>query len=249
VTRVLLVGETWVTAETHYKGFDYFGSVTLASGAEPLIAAMADQNVEIVHLAAHDAPERFPLEVGGLEPYDVVVLSDIGANSLLLHPDTWRLGLKRPNRLKLLAQWVRDGGGLAMAGGYLSFQGFEAKAGYRRTAIEEVLPCTIDPWDDRVETPEGFSPRVVGGDHPVLAGVERDWPDLLGYNRFSAREDATVLATHDGDPVLAVRQVGRGRTLAWASDIGPHWCPEEFLGWDGYARMWAQSFRWLAGAD
>ncbi len=247
MTRVLLVGETWVTSETHYKGFDYFGSVTLASGAGPLLSAMAGHDVEIAHLSAHDAPERFPLEASGLEPYDVVVLSDIGANSLLLHPDTWRLGQKRPNRLKLLAEWVRDGGGLAMAGGYLSFQGIEAKAGYRRTAIEEVLPCTIDPWDDRVETPEGFSPSRTDTDHPVLAGIEGDWPDLLGYNRFSAREDAIVLAVHAGDPILAVREVARGRTLAWASDIGPHWCPQEFLEWDGYARLWAQSFEWLAG--
>src|SRR3712207_356797 len=122
MTRVLLVGETWVTSETHYKGFDPFGSVTLASGAGPLLAAMAGRDVDIDHLAAHDAPEHFPLTVSGLDPYDVVVLSDIGANSLLLHPDTWRLGQKRPNRLKLLAGWVRDGGGLAMAGGYLRFQ-------------------------------------------------------------------------------------------------------------------------------
>ncbi len=245
--RVLLVGETWVTSETHYKGFDYFGSVTLASGAEPLIQALAGADMEIVHMPAHDAPERFPLEVSGLESYDVVVLSDIGANSLLLHPDTWRLGQKRPNRLKLLGQWVRDGGGLAMAGGYLSFQGFEAKAGYRRTAIEEVLPCTIDPWDDRVEVPEGFSPQATGVDHPVVSGIEGDWPDLLGYNRFTAREDASVLATHVDDPILAVREVGRGRTLAWASDIGPHWCHEEFLAWKGYGQLWAQSFEWLAG--
>jgi uncharacterized membrane protein len=27
-TEVLLVGESWVSAATHYKGFDQFGSVT-----------------------------------------------------------------------------------------------------------------------------------------------------------------------------------------------------------------------------
>ncbi|MEN6431106.1 MAG: glutamine amidotransferase, partial [Coriobacteriales bacterium] len=37
------------------------------------------------------------------------------------------------------------------------------------------------------------------------------------------------------------------RTAAWASDIGPHWCPEEFTAWPGYARLFSQLVRWLAG--
>ena len=32
-TEVLLVGESWVTAATHYKGFDSFSSVTFHKGA------------------------------------------------------------------------------------------------------------------------------------------------------------------------------------------------------------------------
>jgi uncharacterized membrane protein len=31
------------------------------------------------------------------------------------------------------------------------------------------------------------------------------------------------------------------------SDIGPHWLPTAFSDWDGYARLWTQSFRWLSG--
>jgi uncharacterized membrane protein len=247
MTKVLLVGETWVTSETHFKGFDNFGSAGLVSGAGPLLEALAGTGVEVEHLGAHDAPERFPFEATALGGYDVVVLSDVGANSLLLHPDTWQRGRKRPNRLRMLADWVRDGGGLAMAGGYLSFQGIEGKAGYRRTAIEEVLPVTIDPWDDRVEVPEGFAPELTGVEHPVIAGIAGAWPELLGYNRVTARDDATVLAVRGEDPLLAVRGVGAGRSLAWTSDIGPHWCPHEFLSWDGYARLWAQAFAWLAG--
>ena len=247
MTAVLLVGETWLTSETHVKGFDAFFSAGLHNGAGALLAALEPHDVEIEQLGAHDAAERFPLTVDGLASYDVVVISDIGANSLLLHPDTWRHGQKRPNRLRMLADWVRDGGGLAMAGGYLSFQGINATAGYRRTPIEDVLPCTIDPWDDRVEVPEGFAPQRTPASHPVVDGLDGDWPELLGYNRIAARDDAQVLLTHDGDPVLLTREVGSGRTLAWASDIGPHWCPEDFLAWNGYARLWSQAFAWLAG--
>ena len=32
--RVLLVGESWVSEATHYKGFDSFTSVTFHSGAD-----------------------------------------------------------------------------------------------------------------------------------------------------------------------------------------------------------------------
>jgi uncharacterized membrane protein len=36
-------------------------------------------------------------------------------------------------------------------------------------------------------------------------------------------------------------------TLAWASDIGPHWYPEPFVTWPGYAVFWKQAIVWLAG--
>jgi uncharacterized membrane protein len=46
--------------------------------------------------------------------------------------------------------------------------------------------------------------------------------------------------------LLAVGSFGQGRSLAWASDIGPHWCPEPFATWEGYARLWNNAIQWLA---
>jgi uncharacterized membrane protein len=37
-----------------------------------------------------------------LKKYDVVILSDLGANTLLLHPDTWLQAKSVPNRLSLI---------------------------------------------------------------------------------------------------------------------------------------------------
>jgi uncharacterized membrane protein len=51
------------------------------------------------------------MKMEDLQQYDVIALSDLGANTLLLHPDTWVGGKSTPNRLKLLAEWVRNGGG------------------------------------------------------------------------------------------------------------------------------------------
>jgi uncharacterized membrane protein len=247
MTSVLVAGESWVSESTHFKGFDSFTSVTFHTGIEPLREALSAAGVEVTHLPAHEVPAHFPSSVDELSAYEAVILSDIGANSILLHPDTWLDGKRRPNRLAVLADWVRHGGGLAMAGGYLSFQGFEGKAFFRGTPVDDVLPSVISPYDDRVEAPEGVDPKVIDADHAVLAGVDGGWPFLLGYNRFTVKDDARVLAEVGTDPLLAVREVGRGRTLAWASDIGPHWCPDEFVAWPGYATLFTNAVRWLGG--
>ena len=46
-TRVLLVGESWVTSATHFKGWDHFGSTTFHLGAEPLVKALADSTFDL----------------------------------------------------------------------------------------------------------------------------------------------------------------------------------------------------------
>jgi uncharacterized membrane protein len=49
-TKVLLVGESWVSSATHYKGFDQFGSVTFHLGAEPLVAALKGSAFELTYI-------------------------------------------------------------------------------------------------------------------------------------------------------------------------------------------------------
>ncbi len=251
--KVLLVGESWVTSATHYKGWDQFGSVTYHLGAEHLVASLEGSPFELTYMPSHLAARDFPQSLEALREYRVVILSDVGSNTLLLHPDTWLLGKPTPNRLKLLKEYVASGGGLAMMGGYYSFQGIHGGARYRGTPVEEVLPVSILPYDDRVEVPEGFRPMVVGSeDHPILAGMGREWPILLGYNEVVLRTEpgvellAKVPPEAGGHPLLAVRQYGKGRTLAWTSDIGPHWLPEEFARWPGFARLWRQALVWLS---
>ncbi|TIV47618.1 MAG: cytoplasmic protein, partial [Mesorhizobium sp.] len=41
---------------------------------------------------------------------------------------------------------------------------------------------------------------------------------------------------------------GEGRTLVWTSDIGPHWLPNSFVEWPGYARLWTNVLRWVSKA-
>jgi uncharacterized membrane protein len=255
VTKVLLVGESWVSSATHYKGFDQFGSVTFHLGAEPLVAALQGEEFDVTYMTAHDCVEKFPFTLEGLSAYQVILLSDIGANSLLLPPSVWLHGKAVPNRLKIIREWTAAGGGLVMTGGYFSFQGIDGKARWRRTPVEEALPVTCLPYDDRLEIPDGFKAVVTGPkNHPILDGIEGEWPLLLGANEVAAKDDdgVEVLARlpeeEGGHPLLVTGNYGRGRTVAWTSDIGPHWVPNEFVAWPGYATIWKNILRWASGA-
>jgi uncharacterized membrane protein len=252
-TRVLLVGESWVTSATHYKGWDQFGSVTFHLGAEPFVAALKDSDFEVTYMPAHEAANAFPFTMEELNAYQVVILSDVGANSLLLHPDVWLHGKPVPNRLKLIREWTAAGGGLVMMGGYFSFQGIDGRARWRGTPVEDALPVTCLPYDDRVEVPEGFRAELLGSmDHPILAGLEGDWPILLGANEVHARNrpDVEVLARlpdeHGGHPLLVTGTFGKGRSVVWTSDVGPHWLPNTFVEWPGYGQLWKNMLGWVS---
>jgi uncharacterized membrane protein len=250
--NVLLVGESWVSAATHYKGFDQFGSVTFHLGAEPLVDALKDSAFALTYMPAHEAVRDFPFTRQDLGRYDAVILSDIGSNSLLLHPDVWLSGKTVPNRLKLIRDWTAEGGGLVMVGGYFSFQGIDGRARWRRTPVETALPVECLPYDDRIEVPEGFRARIIGPkNHPVLAGLGDDWPLLLGANEVALKDApgvellASLPEAEGGHPLLVTGHFGAGRSCVWTSDIGPHWLPGSFVAWPGYARLWTNILGWV----
>ncbi|GAA2814083.1 putative membrane protein [Aminobacter aminovorans] len=247
--KVLLVGESWISSATHYKGFDQFGSVTFHLGAEPLVKALKGSEFELTYMTAHEAVDKFPYEMAGLDEYDAIILSDIGANSLLLPPEVWLHSRTVPNRLKLIKAWVEKGGALLMVGGYFSFQGIDGKARWRRTPVEDTLPVTCLPYDDRIEIPEGAVADVVKPDHPVMLGLGDKWPLLLGVNEVEVRDGAEVIARlpqdQGGHPLLVLGSHGKGRTAAWTSDIGPHWLSPAFCEWEGYGRLWKNILGWM----
>ena len=151
--KFLLVGESWVSSATHYKGWDQFSSTTFHLGAEDLLKAVSSDSISINYMPAHEAAEKFPSTLPELQKYDGIIFSDIGSNTILLHPRVWIDGEVFPNRLDLVKEYVEQGGSFMMVGGYLSFQGINGSARFRGTSIEEVLPVNILPYDDRIEIP------------------------------------------------------------------------------------------------
>ncbi|MCP4385059.1 MAG: cytoplasmic protein [Hyphomicrobiales bacterium] len=247
--RILVAGESWTVHSIHQKGFDSFTTTEYAEGGKWLLAALEAGGWRIDYQPAHVAAMDFPATAKELKSYDCVVLSDIGTNTLLLNPDTFFRAKSLPNRLEAIRDYVAAGGGLVMVGGYMTFQGIDAKARYRGTAVEEALPVSISPHDDRVEAPQGGRPRVAMKTHPIVAGLGGKWPALLGYNRLTVKPEADLVATVDSDPLIAAGSFGKGRGVAFASDCGPHWAPPTFVKWKGYARLWQQIAGWAAGAS
>jgi uncharacterized membrane protein len=245
--RILLAGETWITHKIEVKGFSSYSTGTYGEGQTELVEALEAHGHEVVHIANHVAVEEFPWTTAELAAYDVVMLSDISADTLQIHPDCFDRGKRTPDRLRVVADFVEEGGGLLMVGGYMSFSGLEGKARYQATPLAEVLPVEMLGHDDRVETPEGVVPLRVA-EHEALAGIDGDWPHFLGYNRLRTKHDAAALLDVGPDPMLVVGEHGRGRTAAFASDCSPHWGSPEFMAWEHYGRFWGQLTTWLGEA-
>jgi uncharacterized membrane protein len=245
--RALIAGESWTVHSTHQKGFDSFSTVEYSEGIHWLRDALQSGGWKVDYQPAHVAAREFPFDVEVLSGYDCVMLSDVGANTLLLHPDTFARSAARPNRLHVIRDYVAGGGGFVMIGGYMTFQGIEAKAQYAGTVIEEILPVNISRYDDRAECPQGAAPKVLDPNHPIVAGIGSDWPALLGFNRVSAKPGSSVIVEIGTDPLLVAGAYGQGRTVAFTSDCAPHWAPPAFVDWKGYAPLWRQLAFWAAG--
>lgn len=190
-----------------------------------------------------------------LTSFDLILLQDFDYGPYQMAP-----------YLPLIRDYVQKGGGLAMIGGSLSFDG----GGYAETALAELLPVRMRAQDPAgAQVVEGaFVPEVVSGlvHHPLLElypdpaqtlAAFRTLEPLVGANALlGLREGALALLDHpraktakgERMPVLSVGTFGRGRVLAFATDTSWHWSmPSAGKGGDPsvYDRFWDRAIRWL----
>ncbi|MBK5254242.1 MAG: cytoplasmic protein [Peptostreptococcaceae bacterium] len=247
--KILFAGESAVMTTTHIKGVDSFTHYSYSEGVRFIKPKLEEQNVEVVYMPCHDVMSKFPMTVEELKEYDCIVISDLGSNSLLFHPNVLR-SQAMPNRLDVLREYVSQGGAFLMIGGYMTFAGIENKARYHDTPIEELLPVEILNYDDRVELPEGFHAESVNPDHPILKGLPSKFPMMLFYNKLVVKKSAELLLVNyekgRNDPILVVWDFGNGRAGAFAPDCAPHGATPEFLNWSHYGEFFAKTIRWLA---
>lgn len=251
--EVLLAGETFSATTTVAAGSDVVVSATWTNGATAFNAALASAGITVTQIGGERCGAEFPRDLEALGRYRAVVVSDVSALTLLVTPEA-RAGRVGVNRLELLKAYVENGGGLLMAGGYMGYQGMFGTAGFHDTALEEVLPVRCFPWRDGLEAPEGLHPTVQYR-HPILTGIDKPMPPILGLNRVDFRQDGTsrlaVTCAYRGKkwPLLATREYGRGKTVAWTTDIGPHWLSQDFIAWPLYGKLMANIMLWLVGHE
>ncbi|MFC4986744.1 glutamine amidotransferase [Saliphagus infecundisoli] len=232
MTDVLLAGESHVNVTLEIKGKNVMRDAQYGEAADRYIETLEGLGANVTYQPCHVAIEEFPRTLESLDTYDLVVLSDIGADSLQLTPQV-ATGETDVDRPALLAEWVRNGGALGMIGGYMTFAGKGGQARWGNTAVGEALPVTIATGDDRVETPAGAHPK-----NEAIEELPDELPHILGYNRFKADDNATVWATVNDDPFLVVGDHGEGSTFAYATDCAPHWAPEAFTEWEYIDTLW-----------
>ncbi len=162
-----------------------------------------------------------------------------------------------------LRDYVRGGGGFAMVGGGQSF----AQGHYGSTPLQDIL--AVNAPEGMGETAEPFRPRLTpeGRRHPVTSLVpgeganEAAWtalPAIPGLN-FTAPlpatdgarvllEAPTLLSGGRPAPVVAVREVGAGRSLAVTTDGTWYWgfvAAGDGQGGRAHQRFWNAALRWL----
>jgi len=60
--NILLVGESWVSAVNHFKGFDTFTTVSSAVGIKPLAEALEGSDFKLTHMHSQDVPPRWRVD-------------------------------------------------------------------------------------------------------------------------------------------------------------------------------------------
>ncbi len=246
--KVLYAGDYALITHTYIKGMNSWTSGQ-AFDERHFLMDVFDKidGVEAEYMPTPYISECFPSTLEDMKKYDVIIISDVGTDTLLMYPDIFKIPMGE-NRLKLLSEYVKSGGGLMCVGGWMSYGGQMGQGKYHNTLMEDILDIEASPYDDRMEIPEGFKYDPVKMDHPLIKGLDWDNAPLLflGYNKFKARNNEKVIAEWNGDPMMVVNEYGKGKTLAFASDLAPHW-GQGFVHWENNQKFWDTCLHYLSG--
>jgi uncharacterized membrane protein len=208
----------------------------------------------------------FPHTLAGLLEYDVIIHSDIRKESFT--------SKELANMARLVEEY---GGGFVMIGGNSAF----GKGGYHRTILDRIIPVAMQQENDSLARPFHMQVPSAVWTHPIIAlgrsqaETELIWtkkfPLLYGCNLVDrAKPGAVVLgydpASHNAHGprlILAVQNVGRGRSMAFTSDTTRTWGKDFETIWGEkinpalplseancdsryYRQFWVNAVRWLA---
>lgn len=190
----------------------------------------ADPAVDLVHFTILRPPEKddlTPLNELALIAFPVreLFLDKIGEFDLIILDRFQNRGLLPLPYIANIANHVRDGGALLLSVG----PEFSGAGSLAATPLGSVLPAEPAPYDAVVNSQ--FRPRVtdLGQRHPVTEGLtganppgNTDQSPTWGswYRRIEPADvqGETLMESPDGQPLLIVERVGKGRTALLLSD-------------------------------
>lgn len=197
----------------------------------------------------------YPQTLDALLKFDVVIFSDIIKEAY------------SQEQLDATVTFVEGfGGGFVMIGGMTSF----GAGDYQKTVIDKLMPIEVAGNSDPINQWTGVTVTDSGWLHPVMQVGENaeetkqawttGFPGFSGYNYVRrAKPGAFTLARSSmkvmGEPalLLAVQQIGRGRTMAFTSDSTRDWGTDFQTVWGPnrlsnvyYRKFWNHTIRWLA---
>ena len=219
MTRVVLAGESGSITEIVEIGPTSLVRHREWANLRPLADACTAAGLSPVILPLGELPSD-------LTPPDVWLLSDLP----LLAAESFGI-------LDRLTADVPARSGLVMIGGAFSFSGLKGIGGWGDPRGAALLPVEPMAGADDVEMPAGVRVVPTGECPAELAPVLADAPPFFGYNRLRVRDGSVVLARfEDGQPALVASAPRPRRSIAFASDLLPHWSPE-IAGWARFADL------------
>ena len=193
---------------------------------------------------------EFPNDEAALAPYDVIFIGDVGLNEAELSE----------KQCELLANLIQY-----QASGIIFMPGRRGnQLSLSQTSLGDIIPVIYDLEKPRglgTRNPATYSLTQKGREHWLtnLRGSgekNRDfWSKLPGYHWSAmvekSRPGSEVLAVHSNFvtewgkmPLLAIRQVGAGKSLYLGSDSAWRWrrgVEDKY-----HYRFWSQVVRWMA---
>jgi uncharacterized membrane protein len=243
---VLYIGDYKLQANQFYVGADTFQQFyRKVRDYEALLDALKQMpGVGPEYLDGPDTMTDFPRSVEKLQEYDALIISDLSRGTL--EPHFFDDSIPGPNMLRIIKQYVENGGGLVYAGGWMTYQGYQGVGNWQGTLVEDVLPVDIKAvYDDRAERPEGIEPSITATEHPLVSDLGTDGlPTVYGYNEVAGVSgESELVATIEGNPLLAAGEFGTGRTVAYTSDPCIMW-GLGMVEWDDYRSFWHTVLKW-----
>lgn len=145
-----------------------------------------------------------------------------------------------------VADYIRRGGGMFLFGGPYLFPGKPE----RHRALLDLLPVVPSKTNARTHLQNGgvLTPTEAG--QAFFKGLKFDWgktPRLFYYNPVEVQEEATVLLTCGGAPILITREVEGGRVALFAASVeGEEQVAQlAFWDWQDFPRLLARVNDWL----